>query len=59
MRRCWEETNPQWADSVRHDFEEHHWGPLEAHVIAAVKQMDHLSQQITALRQEIGRNSRI
>jgi hypothetical protein len=59
MRRCWDETNPQWADAVRLDFAENHWAPLEAQTVAALKEMDHLAQVMAALRQELSRNTRI
>jgi len=59
MRRKWDETSPQWNDGVRRDFAEHHWGPLEAHVVAALKHMDHLSQVMTAMRQELSRNAHL
>jgi hypothetical protein len=59
MRRKWDETNPQWNDAVRRDFAENHWGPLEDHTVAALKQMDRLSQVMTALRQELSRNGHL
>jgi sRNA-binding protein len=57
MRQRWDEVYPLWNDATRRDFVENHWRPLEAQVVAVLKHMDHLSQVMSTLRQEVGRRA--
>jgi hypothetical protein len=41
-----------WTDSVRRDFEDNHWEPLVAQVMATHRAMEHLAQIVGIMRQE-------
>jgi hypothetical protein len=51
-RRRWEETLPLWTDSVRMQFEEHHWEPLVTQVLATHRAMEHVSHLLGRMQQE-------
>jgi hypothetical protein len=48
----WEECKDQWHDSVRREFEEKQWAPLEPHVKAALAAMDRLDQVLIKVRND-------
>jgi hypothetical protein len=48
----WEETKAQWDDSVRADFEEHVWNPLEAQVRSTLRGIERLNPVLHRLRQD-------
>jgi hypothetical protein len=52
LRLQWEETKAVWTDRVCQDFEEHHWNPLEAQVVATLRAMDRLAPVLTKAKQE-------
>jgi len=43
LRLRWEAVQPDWQDAVRDRFEKHHYEPLEAQAVAALRAMDRLS----------------
>lgn len=57
MRQVWDEVGPSWKDAVRDHFVRHHWQPLEDQTLAVAKHMDHLSQLMIALQQELGHDN--
>jgi hypothetical protein len=57
LRVLWEETKTVWNDPVRESFEEHHWIPLEARVLAGIRALDQLAPVIDKVRQECGEGS--
>ncbi len=52
MRLRWDEVKTDWNDSVSRDFEESHWEPLEAQVIATLRAIDRLSPVLAKAQQE-------
>jgi hypothetical protein len=52
LRACWDKTKDDWDDTVRQDFEENYWLPLEAQVKATFKAIDRLAPVLTRAKQE-------
>jgi hypothetical protein len=52
IRRRWEEVKPRWADNVRLQFEDNHWEPLVAQVLATHRAMEHTSMLIARMQQD-------
>ena len=52
LRQRWEETKTWWTDPVSQAFEENHWRPLEAQVLATLRGIDRLAQDLAQARQE-------
>lgn len=48
----WEQTQPEWQDSVRHEFEEEHLESLVPLVRDALRAMERLGQVLAQLHQE-------
>ena len=52
MRLRWDEVKADWNDSVSRDFEENHWQPLEAQVVATLRAIDRLAPVLAKAQQE-------
>jgi hypothetical protein len=52
VRLRWDETKLSWSDSVRKEFEENHWDPLIAQVMATERAMEHLSHMVGQMQQD-------
>jgi hypothetical protein len=48
----WDETTPLWRDTVRADFEEQYWVPLEPCVVGALEAIERMMQIMSRMRQE-------
>lgn len=52
LREHWEEVQRAWDDAVRRDFEEKHYRPLEAQVLATLRAMDRLAPILRRAQRE-------
>lgn len=52
LRLKWQETQLIWNDSVRRDFEENLWSPLETQVEAAHRALDRLAAIVAQAQQD-------
>jgi hypothetical protein len=52
MRLHWDQTKAEWNDAVSHNFEEQHWLPLEARVVAALRAMDRLAPILSKVQHD-------
>ncbi|MFN4258895.1 MAG: hypothetical protein ACK4RK_06325 [Gemmataceae bacterium] len=52
LRHRWQQTQELWTDSVRRDFEENHWEPLEQQVVDVLHAIDQLAQVLAQAKQE-------
>ncbi len=52
LRIQWEEVKSEWKDAVQRDFDVNHWEPLEAQVIAALREMDRLNVTLYRVEQD-------
>jgi hypothetical protein len=52
LRLRWDDARLVWSDSVRRDFEEHHWDPLVAQLMTTHTAMEHLSQVVGQMKQD-------
>lgn len=53
LRIRWEETKVDWDDSVRWDFEEQYWDPVESQVPATLRALEQLAQTISQARRSV------
>jgi len=49
----WQALGPQWADSVRRQFEQDHWQPVHNQLTATLQELGQLSDLITQARQSV------
>jgi hypothetical protein len=54
LRVHWEETRARWNDPVSQAFEENHWTPLEMQVLATLRGIDTLAQELDKAKQDCG-----
>jgi hypothetical protein len=52
LRLKWQETQLIWNDSVRRDFDENLWQPLETQVEAAHRALDRLAAIVAQAQQD-------
>ena len=52
LRLQFEEVKPDWNDAVRRGFDDNHWQPLEAQVVATLRAIDRLAPILTKAQQE-------
>jgi len=52
MRLRWDEVKTEWDDAVCHDFEEHHWMPLESQAVSTLRAIDRLAPVLAKAQQE-------
>jgi hypothetical protein len=52
LRLKWQETQLIWNDSVRRDFDENLWQPLETQVEAAHRALDRLDAIVAQAQQD-------
>ena len=54
LRILWEHTKSIWNDSVRQDFDDNHYTPLERHVLSAIRAMERLAPALEKMQHECG-----
>jgi hypothetical protein len=52
LSEAWGETKSGWKDPVSRDFDEHHFEPLAAQVVATLRAMDRLTPVLEKARRE-------
>lgn len=52
LRRKWEEVQLYWDDSVRREFAEQVWLPLETQVMVTLRELDRLMQTLQRAESE-------
>ena len=52
LRLRWDETKPNWTDSVCKSFEEEYYLPLDLQVSSTLQAIDRLSGTLAQMRQE-------
>ncbi len=52
LRQKWDETRVVWNDSVRRDFDENLWAPLETRVEATHRALDRLAAIVAQAEQD-------
>jgi hypothetical protein len=52
LRHNWEDAKTDWNDSVRRDFEEDLWIPLEQQVLATLRAIDRLAPVLARAQQD-------
>jgi hypothetical protein len=52
IRRQWDEVNERWSDTVRAEFEEQIWDPLDQLTGDELRAIDRLSRILTECRRE-------
>ena len=50
LRAKWEETAETWTDTVRAEFEEHVWLPLDQYTSEGLRAIDRLARILTECR---------
>jgi hypothetical protein len=54
IRHRWDEVTEKWSDSVRAEFEEKVWGPLDQHTSDGLRAIDRLARILTECRRACG-----
>lgn len=52
LKQGWEETRSGWNDPVGQSFNDEHWEPLEAKVVAALRAIDRLAPLLHKMKHE-------
>ena len=52
LRAKWDETAETWSDTVRAEFEEKVWLPLDQYTSEGLRAIDRLAQILTTCRRE-------
>jgi hypothetical protein len=50
IRHRWDDVTEKWSDTVRADFEEKVWAPLDQHTGEALRAIDRLARVLTECR---------
>ncbi|MBK8540741.1 MAG: hypothetical protein IPL60_12170 [Ardenticatenia bacterium] len=53
LARSWADSEQNWNDSVRRDFEKRYWQPLADECQTTAKEMDHLAQVLAQARRSV------
>jgi len=54
LRLRWDQTQTEWNDAARRDFEENHYAPLEPLIQATLRGMDRLSAVLHQMQRDCG-----